>query len=427
MTTKKPTPIQSQFSLFELPDTPDAFRKPVQVVHSKPKKPLSLVQRKIGNAWLKHSLATNPDADGWWVIGIKQLAQDIGFDSNNRQHMREAAEALMTIVFEWDVVAPVGKRALWKASVLFPEVELHSDVVKYQFSSQMRERVLNPDMYALIDMNIVRKFRRASSLAIWEHCIRYEKIGKTADVELSLFRDMILGEDANSKTYDEYKFFKSKVLKPAIAEINACSEHNIELRENKVGRRVVSLRFAIQRKMPEPKPESGELLELLGELVRIGVPQSEARKIVKTNPSAEVKAAVQYTKSRLSDRKLPKLERPAAYFRNALVNRYGVKESTDEKSTSVKLKIDIKAEFEAKRLVEADAYFQEIDPEDQTSLIDRYNEQQLAPKLRLEKKPSKLALSAFFRWLAVETWGDPTPEELLEFAQTLLGESNKIS
>ena len=259
---------EGQISLFASKETPDAFRKAVQVLHSKPKQPLSLLQRKLGNAWAKHAIENSPDANGWWVLGIKDLAEDVGFDSNNRQYLKESAEALMRIVFEWDVMSPTNKRP-WKASVMFPEVEIHADVIRYQISSQLRELIVKPEIYAVIDMNVVRRFRRASSLAIWEFCVRFEKIGRTTEVQWEQFRDMILGETAEARTYQEYKYFKAKVLKPAIAEVNSESNLTIDLVEAKIGKRVTSLRFEVHKKLvAEEVVEDGLALEVISELVK---------------------------------------------------------------------------------------------------------------------------------------------------------------
>ena len=85
---------KGQIALFQSRETPDAFRKAVQVVHSQPKSPLSLLQRKLGNAWLKNAVDNHPDPDGWWQLAIGKLAVTIGFDSNNRQYLKESAEAL---------------------------------------------------------------------------------------------------------------------------------------------------------------------------------------------------------------------------------------------------------------------------------------------------------------------------------------------
>jgi hypothetical protein len=243
-----------QLSLLCPRETPDAFRKALQVIHSKPKSPLGLLHRKLGNLWLKHAIENPPDSEGWWELSIKDVAEKTGFDSNNRQYLKESAEALMRIVFEWDLMAPASKRVQWRASVLFPEIEIRGDTVRYQVSSQIRQRMINPDVYATIDMNVVRRFRRAPSLAIWEFCLHFEKDGRTAEVEWEIFRDMVLGESPENKTYQEYKYFKSKVVKPAVAEINSASNHTIGLVESRIGKRIATISFQIGR-----KPAASEL------------------------------------------------------------------------------------------------------------------------------------------------------------------------
>lgn len=414
---------EGQISLFASKETPDAFRKAVQVLHSKPKQPLSLLQRKLGNAWAKHAIENSPDANGWWVLGIKDLAEDVGFDSNNRQYLKESAEALMRIVFEWDVMSPTNKRP-WKASVMFPEVEIHADVIRYQISSQLRELIVKPEIYAVIDMNVVRRFRRASSLAIWEFCVRFEKIGRTTEVQWEQFRDMILGETAEARTYQEYKYFKAKVLKPAIAEVNSESNLTIDLVEAKIGKRVTSLRFEVHKKLvAEEVVEDGLALEVISELVKLGLLQSEARKVVRDNPVQSVKAAIEYTKRRVADKRAEKLERPAAYFRHALQHGYAATDEAGDapKRKSPAPKVDVKEAYLQSQLADAERYFHELDPPDQTQLIERYNSQALPP-LRLKKKASKAAETAFRRWLVFDTWGEPSPAELLDFAQKMLAE-----
>lgn len=414
---------EGQISLFTNRETPDAFRKAVQIVHSKPKQPLSLLQRKLGNAWAKHAIENSPDENGWWVLGIKDLANDVGFDSNNREYLKTSAEALMRIVFEWDVISTTNKRP-WKASVMFPEVEIHSNVIRYQISSQLRELVVKPEIYALIDMNVVRRFRRAPSLAIWEFCIRFERLALTTEVPWEQFRDMMLGETAEARTYQEYKYFKAKVLKPAIAEINAESNLRIELVESKIGKRVSSIRFQIEKKAAaDDALEDGRALEVLGEVVRLGVMQSEARRLVKDYPLDEVKAAVEYTKRRVVDRRAVKLENPAAYFRHALQHRYAMlsEEAESTKAPASKNKLDLRQAYLDSQLTAIEGYFKELDAVDQRALVERYNESALGA-LKLRKKASKAAEEAFRRWLVKDTWGEPTPEELVEYAQHILAE-----
>lgn len=410
--------------MFKLPEAPDPFRKAVQVVHSKPRAPMSLLQRKLANVWLKNAMVTQADDQGWYTIPIRTMAVDVGFDSNNREYLKQSAEQLMRIVFEWDVVAPQHKRVLWKASVLFPEVEIRPDVLRYQISRQLRDHVLDPEMYALIDMNVVRKFRKAASIPIYEFCVRFEKIKITAEVVWQEFRDMLLGDGTEAKAYAEYKYFKQKVLNPCIAEINAESTVRIALLESKIGRRINTIRFSVERK-PEVSSDAESIsdehhLELVGEMIRLGVPQSEAKKLMRNYKASDVRTAVDFTKKRNADRKAAKLENPAAYFRQALVGGWGKAQDVEVKHTSsaVKEGVDpLEEEFELQRAGEAEGYFNELDPSDQTRLIETYNEQQQTPQLRVGKKQSRAAKTAFLRWVAVDTWGAATAEDLLKFAK----------
>jgi len=238
--------LTQQFGLFPVNSVPNSFRKAVEVVHSKSRTSLSLVQRKLSNVWLKNAIETAPDSGGWWTVSIADMAEVIDFDSKNYEHLKGAAIELMNIVFEWDVIAPTKKRAAWKASVLFPDVEIGIGTgrIKYRISEQIREHILKPEMYALIDLNVVRRFRRSSSLAIYEHCTRFERIGRTADVPWQDFRDILLGTSGEQKKiYEQYKYFKSKILTPSIAEVNAQSDINVVMIETKAGRWVESLRF----------------------------------------------------------------------------------------------------------------------------------------------------------------------------------------
>lgn len=413
--TKSP---EGQISLFEAKETPDAFRKAVQIVHSKPKQPLSLLQRKLGNAWAKHAIENSPNDSGWWELRIRDLARDIGFDSNNRQYLKESAEALMRIVFEWDVIATGSKRP-WKASVMFPEVEIHADVIRYQISSQLRELIVKPEIYALIDMNVVRRFRRASSLGIWEFCVRFEKIGQTAEVGWENFRDMILGETAEAKTYQEYKYFKAKVLKPAMAEINAESNLRIELLETRIGKRVATLRFHIEKAQAEPAAlEEVKQLKQVGELVLLGLPQSEARKLCMEQSMEALQAALDYTRRRMEDARAGPLDNPAAYFRHALRHGYALP-ATAAKPPAAAPAVNLREAYATAQEEQAQGYFNELDAPDQQTLIERYNGQSVGA-LRLGKRPNRAAQVAFRRWLAQDTWGEPSAEELVEFAQRML-------
>lgn len=422
-----------QIALFQVPEVPKPYKKAVQVVHSKPRAPMSLVQRKVSNSWLKNAVQNKPDEEGWWSIRIADMATEIGFDSNNREYLRDSALELMRIVFEWDVVAVEGKRPKWKASVLFPDVEMTAEVVRYRISTQLRDQVLNPDMYAMIDMNVVAKFRRAPSLALYEFCVRFERIGRTAEIPWESFRDMVLGESSEAKSYLEYKYFKQKVMKPSVAEVNSQADIQVELMETHEGRRIKNIWFTVHKPGPpqlEVVIDDERVMKLVGEMVNIGLLQSEAKRLTTQHQFEELSAAVAYVKRRMADKRAPTVENPGAYLRQALKNNWAIVDTPAATADVKKALPGRKAsaadklieQYMAEQLKQAEGYFNELDAADQDALIQRYNAQQEVPGLRIGAKAGKAAKTAYFTWVGLETWGQPSQQQLLEFAtEKLMG------
>lgn len=428
---------EGQIQLFRLPEVPEPYKKAVEVLHSKPRAPMSLMHRKLLNAWLKNAVESKPDKEGWWSLPIVEMSESIGFDSNNRDYLTSSARDLMTMVFEWDIMAEVQRRTLWKASVLFPEVEITSGLIRYQISKQVQEKVLSPEIYALIDQRIIRQFRRGTSIGLYEFCIRYQRLPKTPEVPWETFRDMIMGTSADAKSYKQYKVFKDKVLKPAIAEVNTVVELQIELQETTKGRKVVGLYFLIVRRESPPVEEftSPEELTNTAAMVSLGIPQSEATKLAKTYNTEEISAAVEFTRKRSNAKKLEALENPAAYLRRALVEKWAIVEGQTTGKALTKKKPPAKKPVPpdqsrlqemcmAQRDKEAEQYFYELDPSEQQKLVDAYNSEQELASLKIKitkgRAPGKAATAKFFRWLAQKTWGPLTPDQLLEYANKLL-------
>lgn len=410
------------------PEASGTFRKAVEVLHSTPVSQISLLHRKLINALLKNALNPEnvPDDEGYWTIGIGKLAKEVKFDSRNYAYIRQSAEELMRIVFEWDRLAPEKSRVKWKGSVLVPEVEIEDAVLRYQISSQMMKKLLNPTVYAVIDMEVVRLFTRASAMALWETCVRFENLRATGEMPWELVREIMVGKEC-PETYKDYRYFNKQVLTPAIKEINSISKHLIEVEVKKEGRKISTLRFHITRKAGAPQVPLPIIdLEIIGKLTQLRFSQGEARRIAASNDLEKIKAAIAYTEKRVADPTRKKIEKPAAYFRQALSGQYGVVEEQSGKKPSPARKavktFDLKGSFAHQREIEAVRHFKDLSSEDQSSIVERYNVAQAVPNLRLKKRITKAAEAAFGRWFAKELWGEPSDRELLEFAQKLLSQ-----
>ncbi|NIE66448.1 replication initiation protein [Burkholderia sp. Ax-1719] len=413
--------------VFQQGQPPDLFRKAVPAIHIAPKSgSISLQQRKMFSSLIKNAIRQDSLEQGRssFEITISALSQDVDLNSNNTEYVKETINSLISTVVNWDYLTQ-DKRSIWKASGLLAGAELERSVLRYTFSEQIRGELLNPEIYAMIDMRITRQFRKAHSLALWENVVRYEAVGVTARFPLATLRDLILGQDTSAQSYKLYKQFKSRVLVPCIKEVNEISDHNFELIEHKVGRSVVALQFRVTRK-PETDPSqemrANDTL-LIGEMAKFSIPVSEARRLLKQYGDEKIRIAVAYTAARVAQKNAAPLANVAAYFRKALMQGYQLPGATAAASANAdagkarESQDQVQDRYIAAKIAEARSYFNELEYDDQTALIKRYNETVGMDKLKVStsKVPSKMASTNFFRWVVLDTWGQPTAADLLEF------------
>lgn len=431
MAKGKPSQKAGQIALFQQPEVPEPFKKAVQAIHVSPVNgALTLQQRRLFNALIKNAIelriGQNGSADTFH-ISIPEMMSNLALTTKDTGYIKETAKSLMRTVVDWDQLNSDGT-ATWTGSTLLAGAKITGSQLSYSFAPQIREELLNPERYAMIDMRIARLFRRAHSLALWENTVRYERVGMTARIPLNVFRNLILGREEGETKYKEYKIFKRAVLNPCIAEICEVSDHNIELIEHKIGRSVSELQFKITRK-ESGAPEDDGLGELIQAMVKLGIPSSEARKLAKTHGVEPVREALAYLKARQTKKNAPPIDNVPAYFRKALAEAWGKgmpkqEDAKEEKPQAqppqAKSPAEAMEKLVAARLPQAQEYFLELSAEEQAQLIESYNGQCAAADLRLNaaKRPTKLAQTSFYRWLADQTWGQPSSDDVLNFILT---------
>lgn len=423
---------ETQIALFQTPEPPEPFKKAVQAVHIAPKSgAITLQQAKMFNALIKNAIAQHSvDQRLTFEYSVKDLIEDVGLNSNNRNYVKATINSLVGTVVNWDHLMP-DSRSIWKASGLLSGAEIDGSRLRYNFSDQIRELLLNPVMYAMIDMRITRQFKRGHSLTLWENVVRYEGVGRTGRIPIKTFRELFLGQDSAKSSYREYKIFKSRILIPAMREVNEVTDHTVELIEFKNGRSVAEVQFTITRK-PTAKNEEEIDAGTLRAVTKLGVLPSEARKLITEYGEARVRQALDYTQERLAKKNAPPIDNVGAYFRRTLnegwksaqaapaVSLPGADESAGPNGLSAE---ELRSRYLAERMPMAREYFKELAVEDQTALIDEYNSQTSVKQLRVStsKKLSGVAERSFFNWVSEKTWGEPTDRELLQYLLTGLG------
>ncbi|MEL6510450.1 MAG: RepB family plasmid replication initiator protein [Pseudomonadota bacterium] len=217
-----------------------SVKKNVAAIHVSGK--LSLLQRKLSNVLLLNAydaLTTQPKH----AIDARTLCTMIGYNSNDMETLKGALRGLAETVAEWDMLDEKGRQE-WGVSALLSYAKLKGGICEYAYSPALAEKLHDPKVFALINLNIQRRFTSGHALSLYENCYRFVRTGSTGWWSLDLFR-RLMGVDG-SAYYETYKHLNAKIIKPAVAEVNKSSNILIEPEVRKMGRTVTEIRFRIK-------------------------------------------------------------------------------------------------------------------------------------------------------------------------------------
>ncbi|MBB3995459.1 hypothetical protein GGR95_003115 [Sulfitobacter undariae] len=218
----------------------DAVKKHVAAIHVSGK--LTLLQRKLSNVLLLNAYDTLTSQQTH-AIDARTLCLMIGYNSNDMATLKQSLRGLAETVAEWDMLDASGQQE-WGVSSLLSFATLKQGVCEYGYSPALASKLHDPKVFALINLNIQRRFTSGHALALYENCYRFVRTGSTGWWSLDLFR-RLMGV-ADSSYYEVYKHLNAKIIKPAVAEVNKTSNIVVRPEIRKRGRSVTDIRFLIE-------------------------------------------------------------------------------------------------------------------------------------------------------------------------------------
>lgn len=225
---------------------------------------LTLLERKLMNVLLMNAYPKLLSADKH-SIRVKELADILGYDSHDRDYLKKALINLMRTVITWNILDKKGTETEWSARPLLVRADIKRSWFTYSFPPDLSNKLFNPDIYSRINLRIQKQFSSGYALALYENCLRYKAIGSTGWFSLDILR-RLLGVGDNDY-YADFRRFNSKILKPAVKQVNKASDIFIEPETRKEKRKVVAVRFLVK---------VSQQLSLLASNLNVAAPVSEA-------------------------------------------------------------------------------------------------------------------------------------------------------
>lgn len=302
-----------------------AVKKHVAAIHVSGK--LTLLQRKLSNVLLLNAYDTLT-THATHAMDARTLCMMIGYNSNDMETLKTSLRGLAETVAEWDMLDADGKQE-WGVSSLLSYAKLKGGVCEYAYSPALAEKLSDPKVFALINLNIQRKFTSGHALALYENCYRFIRTGSTGWWDLDLFRRLMgVGDSAY---YETYKHLNAKIIKPAVAEVNKTSNIILTPEIKKRGRAVSGIRFLIKENpqlaiLDLDDGEGTRNAPVYTRLRHLGVSDRLARQWVREHGEAYVTSKLDYVEGQGGVRN------PVSYLTAAMKADYGTPEVTPELS-----------------------------------------------------------------------------------------------
>ena len=274
-----------------------SVKKNVAAIHVSGK--LSLLQRKLSNVLLLNAYDTLVTRNKH-QIDARTLCLMIGYNSNDMDVLKQALRSLAETTAEWDMLDAEGRQE-WGISALLSYAKLVGGVCEYAYSPALAEKLHDPKVFALINLDIQRRFTSGHALALYENCYRFVRTGSTGWWPIDLFR-RLMGVDG-SDYYASFKHLNGKIIKPAVNEVNKTSNILITPELRKMGRQVSEIRFLIKEN-PQlamlDMDDGGAIRQgaVYAQLVGVGVSDRLARQWIAQHGEDYVAEKLEYLKGR---------------------------------------------------------------------------------------------------------------------------------
>jgi Initiator Replication protein len=226
----------------------EQLKKSVGAIHSSGK--LTLVQRKLANVLL-YSAYDNLMSKRTHTVPVQIMCAMLGWEhSNCIDELKEALQALQKTTLEFNLRE--DGQDVWASMTMLSFAQIKGGVCTYRYDEALAERLFDPAMFAMINLEVQKRIDSAYALNLYENCIRYKdtNTGSTGWWSLELFREIV---GATAAYCDDFRLLNRKVIKPAIERINKVSDVHLDVEYEKKNRFVVGVKFKVREKTDDEK------------------------------------------------------------------------------------------------------------------------------------------------------------------------------
>ena len=328
---------------------------------------LTIVERKIMNIILWNALRAeqkqviiqnNEDNKKYYKITLSEIIEYIGWNSsNNISHIKSALEKLVSTTLRFNILAKQNTdNGKWNVVTNLLGAVIYQDngqEIHYCFNDVIKDIVIKPTLYGMLDFSIQQNITSKYTLALWEYLTSELSISQTKKctteyLTIKEYVELIAGRDVK---YEEFKYINKEFIKEPLIELMQKTNIHVTHEFKKKGRKVENLRFIttlknveLQNTETQPSPNESHNNQQNGDIYNmckeIGISEVQCTKYSKLHTVDYIKSNIDYIKKVYQNRKTP------ALYRKAIEENYAHYEANNtQKQQSLDLPDNKKTEY----------------------------------------------------------------------------------
>lgn len=298
--SERPARARSRRAVAASPAVSPTIRKPVNTLAIVPKSArITSLGRKSYNVLLFEAQMQGLESEVYRAP-LERIVKGVDFDSNDHALIKKHLRAMVSTTVEWQSPT-TGEGTAWNVSGLLSHAKLTKERgqvwIEWSYAVNLKQELLQPTVFARLKLEIISQLRSHAGIALYEICARYKDIGRTARQAWRWWRPVLTGQPETERTARlEYRIFKRDTLKPAIAEVSAITDLEVELVEHKSGRFVDEIQFLIRPKkqasLPLATPPEPVDLTLVARAREQGIDEDKAEDLIGEFGAAAVQSGL---------------------------------------------------------------------------------------------------------------------------------------
>lgn len=266
----------------------DPLKKPVNTLAIVPQnRKITALGRKAYNVMLSIAQTQGVEKETYRVP-LSEIVSGIDYGSNDMELIKKHLRAMASTIVEWNSPT-TGEGAKWTVCPLISHAtivkERNQNFLEWGYAQPLRQELLSPSVFSKLSIGMLSQMHTHAGIVLYEICNRYKNVGRTSRQNWRWWLPVLTGQPNSERlAKTEYRFFKRDTIKPAIAEVCAITDLEIELVEYKEGKSISELQFNVKLKtqasLPLKSPPKPVDLSIVRKAINLGISEEKAEEML---------------------------------------------------------------------------------------------------------------------------------------------------